>query len=116
MPDSEDLTSWRGFLADLKARGLLGKKIRLIISDGNPALLKAIFEIYPFHKVQRCIAHRMRNVATKLKRHNQKPAIGEARRIFSAPNKKKALRRFKAWRKKWIVEEERAVRCLEKGL
>ena len=116
MADSEDLPSWKGFLADLKARGLLGKKIKLIICDGNPALLKAIAEIYPFHKVQRCIAHRMRNVAIKLKRHNQKPAMDEARLIFSAPNKKEALRRFKAWREKWIVEEERAVRCLEKGL
>jgi transposase-like protein len=116
MADSEDLSSWKGFLADLKARGLSGKKMKLIVSDGNPALLKAISEIYPFHKVQRCIAHRMRNVAVKLRRHNQKPAMDEARLIFGAPNKKEALRRFKAWRSKWIVEEERAVPCLEKGL
>ncbi|MBC7246785.1 MAG: transposase [Actinobacteria bacterium] len=40
----------------------------------------------------------------------------EARPIFGAPNKKEALRRFNARRKKWIKEEERAVRCLEKGL
>lgn len=112
MADSEDLPSWKGFLADLKARGLLGKKIRLIVSDGNPALLKAVAEIYPFHKVRRLIAHKMRNVTIKLKKHNQKPATDEARLIFSAPNKKEALRRFKAWRSKWIVEEERAVRCL----
>ncbi len=26
------------------------------------------------------------------------------------------MRRFKAWRSKWIIEEERAVKCLEKGL
>ena len=116
MADSEDIPSWKGFLADLKARGLLGKKIKLIISDGNPALLKAISEIYPFHKVQRCIAHRMRNVAVKLRRHNQKPAMDGARLIFGAPNKKEALKRFKAWRSKWIIEEERAVKCLEKGL
>ena len=116
MADSEDIPSWKGFLADLKSRGLLGKKIKLITTDGNPALLKAISEIYPFHKVQRCIAHKMRNVAVKIRRHNQGPAMDEARLIFGAPNRKEALKRFKAFRSKWIVEEERAVKCLEKGL
>lgn len=36
--------------------------------------------------------------------------------IFGAPNRKEALKRFKQWREKWIIEEERAVKCLEKGL
>ncbi len=62
------------------------------------------------------IAHKMRKVAIKLKRHNRKPATGGARQTFAAPNRKEALRRFKAWRSKWIIKEERAVRCLEKGL
>ncbi len=66
--------------------------------------------------MQRCIAHKMRNVAIKLRKHNQKPATGGAKQIFAAPNRKEALRRFKAWRSKWIIEVERAVRCLEKGL
>ncbi|MDY6796353.1 MAG: IS256 family transposase [Actinomycetota bacterium] len=116
MADEEDTASWKGFLANLNARGLSGKNIKLIISDGNPALLKAIGDIYPFHKIQRCISHRMCNVAVKLRRHNQKPAMDEARLIFEASNKKEALKRFKAWRKKWIIREERAVKCLEKEL
>ena len=52
-----------GFLADLKGRGLLGKKLKLIVTDGNPSLLKATTTMYPFIKAQRCIAHKMRNVA-----------------------------------------------------
>lgn len=91
MADPEDLLSWKESLADLQARVFSGNRIRLILSDSNPALLKAVAEIYPFRKVQRCIAHKMRNVTIKLKKHNQKPATGEARLIFSAPNKKKAL-------------------------
>jgi transposase-like protein len=64
----EGEASWKGFLADLKGRGLVGKKLRLIVTDGNPALLKAIKQIYPFKKNQRCIAHKPRNVAVKIKR------------------------------------------------
>ena len=114
--DQEDTNNWRAFLADIKSRGLLGKALKLIATDGNPGLLKALKEIYPFFKAQRCIAHKLRNVATKLKRIHLKPCMAGAKDIFNAPSRKEAIKRFKTWREKWQVEEERAVKCLEKDL
>lgn len=114
--DGEDTANWRGFLADLKSRGLLGQALKLITTDGNPALLKALKEIYPFLKVQRCIVHKLRNVASKLRRVHLKPCMAEAKAIFAAPSRREAIRRFKTWKEKWQVEEERAVRCMEKDL
>ena len=114
--DQEDTESWRSFLVDLKSRGLLGKTLKLITTDGNPALLKALRDIFPFLKMQRCIVHKLRNVATKLKRVHLKPCMAEAKDVFNAPSRREAIRRFRSWRDKWQVEEERAVRCLEKDL
>lgn len=114
--DQEDTDNWRAFLVDLKSRGLLGKTLRLITTDGNPGLLRAIKEIYPFLRVQRCIVHKLRNMATKLKRVHLKPCMAEAKDIFNAPSRREAIKRFKAWKQKWEVEEERAVRCMEKDL
>jgi putative transposase len=114
MVDREDVESWRAFLVDLKSRGLQGKNLKLITTDGNPALLKAIKEIYPFLKVQRCIVHKLRNVAIKLKRVHLKPCMAGAKDIFNAPSRREAIRRFKTWQEVWQVEEERAVRCMEK--
>lgn len=114
--DNEDTDNWRGFLVNLKSRGLLGGSLKLIITDGNPGLLKALREIYPFKKVQRCIAHKLRNVAVKLRRRNQKECMGEVRLVFGAGSKREAINRFKGWKEKWQYEEERAVRCLEKDL
>jgi len=57
LTEVEDTDAWRGFVAELKGRGLLGKTLKLIVTDGNPGLLKALKSIYPFVKVQRCIAH-----------------------------------------------------------
>jgi len=116
MADGEDVASWRAFLVDLKSRGLHGRNLQLITTDGNPALLKAIKEIYPFLKVQRCIVHKLRNVAIKLKRVHLKPCMDGAKDIFNAPSRREAIRRFKTWKEKWQVEEERAVRCMEKDL
>jgi len=112
--DEEDTDSWRAFLVDLKSRGLRGKILKLITTDGNPALLKALKEIYPFLKVQRCIVHKLRNVAVKLKRIHLQPCMAEAKGIFNAPSRREAIKQFRAWKEKWQVEEERAVRCLEK--
>jgi transposase-like protein len=70
--DVEETTTWRAFLVDLKSRGLQGKALKLITVDGHPALLKALREIYPLRRIQRCIAHKLRNVVVKLKRlHRQ---------------------------------------------
>ena len=112
--DAEDTASWKALLMELKARGLTGKHLRLITVDGCPGLLAALKEIYPFQKVQRCIAHRLRNVVVKLKRHQRGPVMAECKQIFAAPSKPEAIRRFRAWAQHWQVEAERAVRCLEK--
>jgi len=116
LTEVEDEVSWRGFLSDLKGRGLHGKSLKLIISDGNPALLKAIKGIYPFIKGQRCMAHKMRNVAVKIRKVNRPHCLKEAKLIFRADSRKEALRRFKSWEARWFVEEERAVRCMRKDL
>jgi len=116
LADVEDTDNWRGFLVNLKSRGLMGESLKLITTDGNPGLLKALREIYPFKKVQRCIAHKLRNVAGKLKRRNQKECMNEVRLVFGASSKREAIKRFRSWKEKWRIEEERAVRCLEKDL
>ncbi len=112
--DAEDTASWKALLMELKSRGLAGKHLRLITVDGCPGLLAALKEIYPFQKIQRCIAHRLRNVVVKLKRHQREPVMQECKAIFAAPSRPEAIRRFRAWAERWQVEAERAVRCLEK--
>ena len=116
LTEVEDAEAWRGFLADLKGRGLLGKNLKLIITDGNPGLLKALKAIYPFVKGQRCLAHKMRNVAVKIRKVNQAHCLKEAKLIFAADSRKEAIKRFKDWQARWQVEEERAVRCMGKDL
>ena len=105
-----------GFLADLKGRGLLGKNLKLIITDGNPGLLKALKANYPFVKGQRGIAPKMHNVAVKMRKVNQAHCLTEAQLIFAADSRKEDIKRCKDWQARWRVEEERAVRCMEKDL
>ena len=56
----EDKESWRGFLRELKGRGLKG--VRLFISDKCLGLVETLGEFYPEAQWQRCMVHWYRNV------------------------------------------------------
>lgn len=69
--DEETTDNWEAFLVDIKSRGLLGKSLKLIITDGHPALKRSVGRIYPFKKRQSCIVHKLRNVAVKVRKRNR---------------------------------------------
>jgi len=60
----EDTASCREFLQDLRRRGLPDPL--LIVSDGAPGLIRAIEECFPRSARQRCLAHKLRNLQSKM--------------------------------------------------
>jgi putative transposase len=58
--DSEEETFWRGFLIDLRARGLSG--VRLVISDQHAGLVAALRRCLQGVAHQRCRVHFARNL------------------------------------------------------
>lgn len=114
--DSESEANWTEFLIDLKNRGLKGKHLHLITTDGNPALKATLKRLFPYKRHQRCIWHKMTNVNVKAKKRNRKALMGECKGIFVARSRGEAIRRFKTWKKHWEIEEPAAVKCLAKDL
>ena len=78
----EGTESWKGVLNDLVERGL--KTPQLIITDGNPGLLKAINDIWPEVPRQRCAVHRIRNVLARVPKKRQDEVRKALHRIFYA--------------------------------
>ena len=50
--NGESYANWKGFLQEMVARGL--REPLLIVTDGNPGVLKAIEEVFPQSLKQRC--------------------------------------------------------------
>jgi transposase-like protein len=69
--------SWGEVVGDLQRRGLPGPL--LVISDGHRGLSQAV-EGWPEAKVQRCVAHKLRNLEEHCPRH----MLAELRRDFQA--------------------------------
>jgi putative transposase len=111
--ESESEVCWSSFLLDLFGRGLEGKNLKLISTDGGGGLIAAIESVWPYIPRQRCWAHKLRNVGNKVKKCNHEACLNGARLIYLAPNRTEAVKRFRAWRTEWIGVEPKAVACLE---
>ena len=60
----EDTASCKEFFRDMRRRGLPDPL--LVVSDGAPGIIRAIEECFPRALRQRCLAHKMRNLASKV--------------------------------------------------
>ena len=78
----ESTESWKGVLHDLVDRGL--KPPQLIISDGNPGLLRAVDDVWPKVPRQRCAVHRIWNVLARVPKKRQAEVKKALHRIFYA--------------------------------
>lgn len=110
--ESESEVCCTSFLESLFKRGFEGKNLRLISTDGGTGLIAAVESVWPHVPRQRCWAHKLRNVANKLKKCNEKACLDGAKLIYLAPNRTEAAKRFRAWRERWAELEPKAVACL----
>ncbi len=95
----EDAASWKQALQDLVERGL--RRPCLVISDGNPGLIRAVREIWPKTPRQRCIVHRIRNVLSRVPKSAQATLRKALNRIFYAPNEEEARAEARRFAEQW---------------
>jgi transposase-like protein len=111
--ESED--TWHNFLADLWRRGLKGKALKLVVTDGQPGLIRALARLWPRAPHQRCWVHKLRNLENKLKA-SERSCLEEAKLIYQAQNGKDALKCFRQWHRRWQARTPKAVACLAEDI
>jgi transposase-like protein len=112
----ESQTEWEALLHSLYQRGLSGAGLEVISVDGGKGLLAALPLIYPHVPVQRCWAHKARNVLGKCRKADWPAVKKDLHRIHSAPSlvlARAAARRFAA---RWQGLYPKAVACLRVDL
>jgi len=112
----ESQNAWESLLYSLYERGLKGENLKLIAMDGSAGLKAAAELVYPNAKIQRCWAHKLRNVSNYCKKAYEEDLIDQARAIYQASSRTRAIAEFKAWKRAWAGTAPNAVHCLEKDL
>ena len=107
----ESVQSWQELLLDLRRRGLsLGPE--LAVADGALGFWKALEEVWPKTRGQRCWVHKTANVLNKLPKSVQSKAKRTLQEIWMAETKKEALVAFDAFIETYGVKYDKAVECL----
>jgi transposase-like protein len=109
----ESAQSWRELLIGLKARGLTIAP-ELAIGDGALGFWKALEEVFPSVRHQRCWVHKAANVLNKLPKSLQANARQDLREIWLAPDRATAAAALATFAAKYAPKYERAVACLVK--
>jgi putative transposase len=109
----ESEQSWKGLLLDVKARGLAIDP-KLAIGDGALGFWKAIKQVYPKTRQQRCWVHKTANVLDSLPKRLQPEAKEKLRDIWMADTRKHANQAFDLFRKTYEAKYPKAVECLTK--
>lgn len=113
---SESEAEWVALLEDLRRRGLHGSKVALAVTDGGQGLINALQFVFPRVPLQRCWAHKLRNVSNKLKQSQREPCLKQAAGIYRASSRREALSRYRQWQADWESLAPKAVACLRKDL
>jgi len=116
LAQSESAAEWERFLGDLIRRGLTGDALEMICVDGGPGLLAALPTAYPGIPVQRCWAHKIRNVLDKVRAADRDAVKRDLHAVMNAktvPQARSAARRFAD---RWETPYPKAVACLRNDL
>ena len=113
---AESAAEWERFLTDLYRRGLTGDRLEMICVDGGSGLLAALPMVYPGVPVQRCWAHKIRNVLDKIRKPDQHAVKSGLHDIMNAPTATKARSAARRFADRWREPSPKAGDCLRNDL
>jgi transposase-like protein len=109
----ESAQSWRELLVDLKARGLVAMP-EIAVGDGALGFWKALDEIFPTTRHQRCWVHKAANVLNKVPKSVQQNIKADLREVRDAPDWATADVAIAVFVDKYGAKYPKAVECLTK--
>jgi hypothetical protein len=124
LANSEDHTQWEVLLKRLLERGIGAEQgLKMIVRDGCGGLGKALAKVYGKSILdQRCIFHKLHNVADKAStdlkgkdhREAKKELMEQAAHIYEAEQPEMARQRLHDWAQQWRPQAPEAVATLER--
>jgi putative transposase len=111
--ERESAQSWLELLLDAKSRGLVDAPM-LATGDGALGFWKALKQVYPSTRHQRCWVHKTVNVLDKLPRGQQVSAKNMLHEIWMAATKDDALKALGKFAATYQAKYPKAVECLLK--
>jgi putative transposase len=111
----ESAQSWRELLVNIKARGLAIAP-EVAVGDGALGFWKALDEVFPGTRHQRCWFHKISNVLNKIPKSMGPAVKSDLQDIHHAETKAAALAAVEVFKEKYGLKFAPAVACLTKDV
>ena len=112
--NKESSVAWRDFMRDMQRRGL--PVPTLITSDGAPAIIAVIEELYPDSLRQRCLFHKTKNILAKVPDAQHQTVKRAVQAIWNAPNRATADLLVQDFIEQFGLDLMSATACLQDDL
>jgi putative transposase len=109
----ESEQSWKELLLDVKSRGLEIEP-SLAIGDGALGFWKAVRQVWPSTRCQRCWVHKTANVLDKMSKGSQPKAKAALHGIYEAETRAEADKAFDKFVSTYEAKYPQATECLTK--
>jgi transposase-like protein len=109
----ESAQSWRELLVEAKSRGLKVAP-EIAVGDGALGFWKALDEVFPGTRHQRCWVHKTANVLNKVALSVQANMKKDLREVYLAPSRAVAEVAIDVFSAKYGAKYDKAVECLTK--
>lgn len=113
---AESAAAWEAFLTDLYKRGLEGTRLEMVCADGGAGLLAALPVVWPEVAVQRCWAHKIRNVLDKVRKADHAKVKAGLHAVMNALTVVAARAAARRFADRWEDTYPKAVKCLRDDL
>ncbi|MFD4943089.1 IS256 family transposase [Streptomyces sp. NPDC058409] len=104
----ESTESWADLLRDCRQRGM--RDPELVVGDGAMGLWRALAEVFPQARHQRCWVHKTRNVVNSLPKSAQPGAKKALQEIYNAEDRDHAEKAVKDFGRAYSVKWPKAVK------
>jgi transposase-like protein len=109
----ESAQSWRELLVDIKACGLAVPP-EIAVGDGAMGFWKALDEVFPGTRHQRCWVHKIANILNKFPKSMQPAVKADLWEIWQADTRAAAETAMDTFAEKYGAKYDKAVTCLTK--
>lgn len=113
---SESEREWEVFLNDLQRRGLSEEGLEVITVDGGKGLHAALVTAFPGVPIQRCWAHKARNLTDRVRIGDHTRMKRDIRRIYAASSRPQARQAAHRFAEHWQKAYPQVVKSLREDL
>ena len=108
---NESKSNWKEMIESIRERGVT--RVALFCTDGLNGMEEVIGSVYPMARIQRCLLHVKRNIASKCRVSDRTEITEDFKAVYTAASREAAISGLESFYTKWNRKYPKIVNALK---